>query len=341
MDINGQVVWSGEVGIESGKIYYYYYEIELSTPVPLVLGEGGATMLSRYVVPDPRNLQIEDRGMIDAIFTMQVQDAIAPFLNPFLEAILAGQDISTVNVEDILTGENLGMLLGALTGASYPIYMDIMTSMNPQMVSVFTVPMSTEDQSVWYTTIDLSTIQDGMHTVDANAFDSEGVQIDNRPVFGKAFMLDRTAPEIDISVDNGQNSGMYMRDDDVLITTGLITPDPNRMASLMLNASTMDSTEDLGDFMFQIIRYGGDPSAQMANAWVPLLDPTIVPMLDGLSLNTFDQFIASAFSDSLDAECFGRSTRRHVAAVRDDDSGNEQRPRAHRRRIRSARRRDG
>ena len=299
MDINGQVVWSGEVGIESGKIYYYYYEIELNTPVPLVLGEGGATMLSRYVVPDPRNLQIEDRGIIDALFTMQVQDAIAPFLNPFLEAILAGQDISTVNVEDILTGENLGMLLGALTGASYPIYMDIMTSMNPQMVSVFTVPMSTEDQSVWYTTIDLSTIQDGMHTVDANAFDSEGVQIDNRPVFGKAFMLDRTAPEIDISVDNGQNSGMYMRDDGVLITTGLITPDPNQMASLMLNASTMDSTEDLGDFMFQIIRYSGDPSAQMANAWVPLLDPTIVPMLDGLSLNTFDQFIASAFNDLL------------------------------------------
>lgn len=299
MDINGEMVWSAEVGIEPGKIYYYYYEVELNTPVPLDLGDGGTSMLSRYAIPDPRNLQLEDRGIIDALFTMEVQDAIAPFLNPLIASIMAGQDISSVNLEDILTGENLGMLLGALTGATYPIYMDIMTSMNPQMLSVFTVPMSTADQSVWYTTIDLSDVPDGEHTVDANAFDSNGVQIDNRPVFGKTFMLDRSAPSIDVSVDNGQNSAMYMRDDGVLIATGLITPDPNQMASLVLNASSMDSTEDLGDFMFQIIRHSDDPASQMANTWVPLIDPTIAPMIGGLSLNTFNVFIASAFNDML------------------------------------------
>ena len=123
---------------------------------------------------------------------------------------------------------------------------DIMTTMDPQMVSVFTVPMSTADQSVWYATIDLSTVADGLHTIDANAFDSEGVQIDNRPVYGKTFELDRSAPQIDISVEDGRNSAMYMRDDGVLITTGLLTPDPSQIASLMLGASSADSTEDLG-----------------------------------------------------------------------------------------------
>ena len=299
MIINGEIVWSAEVGIEPGKIYYYYYQVELNTPVPLVGSEGETAMLSRYAIPDPRNLQLEDRGVIEALFTMQVQDAVAPFLNPILEAILAGQDVSSINVEDLLTGENLGRLLGALTGAAYPIVVDIMTSLDPQMVSVFTVPMSTADQSVWYATIDLSTVADGLHTIDANAFDSEGVQIDNRPVYGKTFELDRSAPQIDIAVENGQNSAIYARDDGVLITTGLLTPDPNQMASLMLSASTMDSTEDLGDFMFQIIRHSGDPTMQMANAWVPLMNPAMAPMLDGLSLNTFNVFVTSASNDLL------------------------------------------
>ena len=299
MVINGEHVWSAEVGIEPGKIYYYFYEIELNTPVPLIIGDGQTTMVSRYAVPDPRNLQLEDRGVVEAVFTMEVQDAIAPFLNPIIEAVMAGQDLSTIDLEAMLTGENLLTLIGAVGSAASGVVADIMTSLDPQMVSVFTVPMSTEEQSVWYTTVDLSDVADGMHTIDANAFDSNGVQIDNRPVYGKTFMLDRSAPAIETKVDNGQNSAMYMRDDGVLIATGLITPDPNQLASLMLSASTMDGTDDLSDFVYQIIRHSGDSSAQMANTWTTLLDPAVVPMLEGLSLNTFNLFVATAFNDML------------------------------------------
>ena len=299
MNINGDIVWSGEVGIEPGKIYYYFYQVELNTPVSILGPDGGPSMLSRYAVADPRNHQLEDRGILDAFFTMGVQDAIAPFLNPVLDAVTTGRDVSSVNFEELLTGENLGGLLGALTGASYPIFMDIMTSMYPQTVSVFTTPMSTESQSVWYTNIDLSNVADGMHTVDANAFDSNGVQIDNRPVYGKTFMLDRSAPGLDTSVDNGQNSGMYMRDDGVLIATGLITPDPNQMASLLLSAGSADSTEDLATFMYQIIRHSDDPSAQMTNAWVPLFNPAIAPEIGALSINTFNFYVARMINDLL------------------------------------------
>ena len=92
---------------------------------------------------------------------------------------------------------------------------------------------------------------------------------------------------------------MYTRDDGVLITTGLLTPDPGQIASLMLGASSADSTADLADFMYQIIRHSDDSDAQMANAWMPLLDPTMPPMLEGLSMNTFNVFVASAFQDLL------------------------------------------
>ena len=299
MNINGEIVWSGEVGIEPGKIYYYFYEVQLNTPVSILGPDGGPSMLSRYAVADPRNHQLEDRGILDAFFTMGVQDAIAPFLNPIIDAVTTGRDVSSVNFEELLTGENLGALLGALTGASYPIFMDIMNSMYPQSVSVFTTPMSTESQSVWYTNIDLSDVADGMHTVDANAFDSNGVQIDNRAVYGKTFVLDRSAPGIDTSVDNGQNSAMYMRDDGVLISTGLITPDPNQMASLILSAGSADITEDLATFMYQIIRHSDDPSAQMTNAWVPLFDSTIAPEIGALSINTFNAYVARMINDLL------------------------------------------
>ena len=59
--INGKRVWDVQVDIEPGKIYYYYYAVELSYPVPLNLGaglEGG--MLTQYAMPDPRNLQTQD-----------------------------------------------------------------------------------------------------------------------------------------------------------------------------------------------------------------------------------------------------------------------------------------
>lgn len=299
MVINGENVWSAEVGIEPGKIYYYFYEIELNTPIPLVIGDGQTQMVSRYAVPDPRNLQLEDRGVVEAVFTMEVQDAIAPFLNPIIEAVMAGQDLTTIDLQAMLTGDNLLALITAIGGAASGVVTDIMTSLDPQMVSVFTVPMSTDEQSVWYTTVDLSDVADGMHTIDANAFDSNGVQIDNRPVYGKTFMLDRSAPAITTEVANGRNSAMYMREDGVLIATGLITPDPNQLASLMLSASTMDGTGDLSDFVYQIIRHSGDSTAQMANTWTTLIDPMGVPMLEGISLNTFNLFVVTAFNDML------------------------------------------
>ena len=90
-DINGKVVWEAQVDIQPGKIYYYYYDVELAYPVPLYLGEGMEHgELTRYALPDPRNLQLQDRGLVEALFTQELQETIAPLLNPIVSAIVAG-----------------------------------------------------------------------------------------------------------------------------------------------------------------------------------------------------------------------------------------------------------
>ena len=50
------------------KEYYYYYQVELSNPLVLSLG-GKKIDVSNWVLPDPRNLQIEDRTLIEKLVT--------------------------------------------------------------------------------------------------------------------------------------------------------------------------------------------------------------------------------------------------------------------------------
>ena len=58
MTIKGKTVWTAEVGIEPGKIYYYYYVVTLNTPIEVSMGEGMPSMpMTEYAFPDPRNLQ--------------------------------------------------------------------------------------------------------------------------------------------------------------------------------------------------------------------------------------------------------------------------------------------
>ena len=252
-------------------------------------------MLEQYAIPDPRNLQMEDRGIIEAVFTPEVQAAIAPFLNPIVDAIRSGM---TVSAEDLLaqaSGDELLTLLSAIVGAGSSIYSEVSNSLDPQMVSVFTVPMVDASQSLWHATIDLSDVADGPHTIDANAFDSNGVQIDNRPVYGKKFYLDRTVPSVDITVENGANSAMYTREDGVLIATALVTPDPAASASLILNPSATGSLNDVTHVIPQIIKHSDDMAMQMANIWTNIPSGA-APRLEGLTGEDFAFFLQHVYN---------------------------------------------
>ena len=293
--INGKRVWDVQVDIEPGKIYYYYYAVELSYPVPLNLGEGmEGGMLTQYAMPDPRNLQMQDRGLVEALFTPELQAAIAPLLNPIIAGILSGQPATLDDVAAGLTPETLLELLGAILTAAAPLVEQISQTLDPQMISVFTVPLVNEAQSLWHTSIDLSAYADGMHTIDANAFDSAGIQIDNRPVFGKTFMLDRAAPAYSVSAAPAQNSSMYMNDDGVAIATGLPpVGEGSPMASLLLSASPNGDVSDVAEGLYQIIRYSDDPAVQGSETWVNIISSDLAPMFQGLTMDDFTAFMVN------------------------------------------------
>ena len=89
--------------------------------------------------------------------------------------------------------------------------------------------------------------------------------------------------------------------------------------------------------MYQIIRHSDDPSAQMANAWVPLLDPTVAPEIGGLSINTFNAFVAQMMNDLLTLNARSGLPAGMLYPYELIIRGANNGPRAHRRRIRSAR----
>lgn len=291
--INEKRVWDAQVDIEPGKIYYYYYVVELAYPVQIQLGDdAGSIELMQYAMPDPRNLQLQDRGLVEALFTPELQAAIAPLLNPVIAGIMSGQPATVDDVAAGLTPESLFEILGAIINAAAPLVGQIAQTMDPQMISVFTVPLVNDAQSLWHASIDLSGFADGMHTIDANAFDSAGIQIDNRPVFGKTFMLDRAAPVYSVSAVAGQNSSMYMRDDDVLVSTGLPpVGEGSPMATLQLMASANGDVSDVAEGFYQIIRHSDDPAQQGSETWVNLLSSDMAPIFQGLTLDDLTEFM--------------------------------------------------
>ena len=293
--INGKIVWDVQADIEPGKIYYYYYAVELAYPVTLNLGEGQESMeLSQYALPDPRNLQIQDRGIAEAVFTPELQEAIAPLLNPILAGIISGQAVTFEDVIASVTPEVWVNLLGAALNSATPLLEEISQTMDTQLISVFTVPLVNEAQSLWHTSIDLSVFPDGVHTIDANAFDSVGIQIDNRPVFGKTFTLDRTAPVYDVSAAPGQNSSMYMRDDGVLIATGLPPAgEGSPMATLQLMSSANGDVSDAVEGLYQIIRHSDDAVEQGSQTWVNILASEMAPMFQGLTPGDIATFLVT------------------------------------------------
>ena len=293
--INGKIVWDVQADIEPGKIYYYYYAVELAYPVTLNLGEGQESMeLSQYAFPDPRNLQIQDRGLVEAVFTPELQEAIAPLLNPILSGINSGQVVTFEDVMASVTPEVWVNLLGAALNSATPLLEEISQTMDTQLISVFTVPLVNEAQSLWHTSIDLSVFPDGVHTIDANAFDSLGIQIDNRPVFGKTFTLDRTAPVYDVAAAPGQNSSMYMRDDGVLIATGLPPAgEGSPMATLQLMSSANGDVSDAVEGLYQIIRHSDDAVEQGSQTWVNIFASEMAPMFQGLTPGDIATFLVT------------------------------------------------
>ena len=95
--VGDAVVWETEAPLRPGSKVAYYYQVELAQPYEL---EG--VTLSGWPMPDPRNLQLEDRGIVETLR--------APELVPELKAILTTMDLKLRSVFTVPVVNNVQSL---------------------------------------------------------------------------------------------------------------------------------------------------------------------------------------------------------------------------------------
>lgn len=261
--IGDQVIWETVVDdIQPGKQYNYYYKVALANPVKVELPGFAPIMVSQWAMPDPRNLQVEDRGIIERLITPEVQSMIAAILNPTIEMIAAGQEAPPpqIGVQHIRPGFELAL---ALLPVAAELINQIGTDLDPMLDSVFTVPVLDGSQSLWIGKYDFGTLPDGEYTLSASVYDSSGEMIPDTQLPGKRFMVDRTAPMAKLAIEHDPNViGMYQREDGSHVAT--LLPTAEGSATLKVTAMPVGPQDGLFGYIYQMMPVNG-------NLWGPLV----------------------------------------------------------------------
>ncbi|MDP6652748.1 MAG: hypothetical protein QGF90_11685, partial [Gammaproteobacteria bacterium] len=160
--VGDQVIWETTVDVELGNTYYYYYEVELALPLDFDV-PGLPADYDRWSIPDPRNLQLEDRGIVEQLFTEELQDAIAPILDPVVQAVVSGGPTDVT-----ITPEQQQVILDIITANAEPLFEEILLTLDPRIASLFTVPTLNSSQSLWAASFDFDTNADGEYELDAS-----------------------------------------------------------------------------------------------------------------------------------------------------------------------------
>ncbi|MDE0397453.1 MAG: Ig-like domain-containing protein [Candidatus Poribacteria bacterium] len=286
-DAAGGVVWETVVeGIPLGNNVYYYFEVTLFEAVELeildryqllalsadppkdsaeLLGEiADATVpleITSWSMPDPRNLQIVERGIVKALFTPNVNTAIDNFINlPAVQKIITGQDLTPQDRGEI--GRGLNRLQGPLLLSANALLSEIQSTKDPMLASVFSVPtVDPASESLWVANIDA--IADNNYYLAATVHDTAGAPLDQ---IQETFTVDTAAPEATIAFKPELNAtGYWNSEEGVYVATA---PAPGAAA---LNVRGMpEYAIDAGEsyLVFQEAELDADGNFQ--NTWLPL-----------------------------------------------------------------------
>ena len=261
--IGDQVIWETMIDdIQPGKAYHYYYKVVLANPVTITLPGQAPIMISQWAMPDPRNLQVEDRGIIERLITPEIQAMIGHILDPAINAIAADQPfvIAPPTLENIRPG--FALALAILPEASKLIE-DIGVNLDPMLDSVFTVPVLDGSQSLWIGKYDFGMLPDGEYTLSASVYDASGNPIPDTQLPGKRFMVDRTAPMANVMIEHDPNVvGIYQREDGSHVAT--VLPTGEGSATLTIKAMPAGPQNGLVGYLYQMMPVNG-------NLWGPLV----------------------------------------------------------------------
>jgi methionine-rich copper-binding protein CopC len=329
------VVWETTIDVTQGNSFYYYH-VELAHSLMLktldreVLAElfkeasgGGAIptvsdilyatktySITQWSMPDPRNLQLADRGILKALFDADFRAALGSSVGPLLAsgALPTAQELFNALGKDRLKLQNI------LLRNAEKVTMRFEEAFDPMLSSVFSIPkVDPESESLWVAELD--NIPDGNYFLGAVVHDANGNPLD---LMQGEFTVDTEAPEADVVISKGENTTVYRNNDGVYVAatsdagtaTLKVTGMPTRG---YVGQPIHDQNFNQGGYLlYQIVGlnpdgtpYMGDSSLQRPNTWMPL-----TPEATMLASTLWEQAIAQlvrqgALPEELDLSAAG------------------------------------
>ena len=290
---DGGVVWETEIGITAGSTYYYF-EVMLAEPVTLevldrekiaaivqhVLGGNTVSMaevlnatksytIEGWAMPDPRNLQLADRGIVNAIFTAEFKGALLLAMAGPVQKAISGQQPTANDIVNAL-GKHQRKLQNILLRNANALTTQFENAFDPMLSSVFTLPrIDAAMESIWAASID--SIADGNYYLGAVVHDANGNPLDQMQ---GEFTVDTSAPEAGIHITPGANATGYMNEEGVYVATA---PAAGTTAALNITGTpkVADVAPGEGYLFYQEIKLDADGMPQ--SAWAPLtVDATML-----------------------------------------------------------------
>ena len=234
------MVWTASPELELGQKYYYFYEVELKQSFNIIIG-GEEREVSKWVMPDPRNLQAEDRGLLTSLF---LTPGWLPVFRPVLDRLLARQPIPDEAIPPITDYifTKSGEIIADILDPDSPDYLD------PQIVSEFRTPSVNAGESLWLAHFDVNA-SDGDYEITVDVKDTNGDPLQS---LNLQIGVDRRAAPATLDISSGQNTlGYFNEDDNVHIFAR--APEATAVSTLNLNASPGRDTVGM---VFQVLPEG-------------------------------------------------------------------------------------
>ena len=209
-----------------------------------------------------------DRGIIDALFTPDLAQAItdilsSPRVNDIVQKALAGQQVSINEFLSAATPRQQNRIRTILERNANRITTKFETAFDPMLASVFTVPkVNPQSESLWVANI--PDIADGHYYLGAVVHDADGNSLDQ---VQEMFTVDTSAPAADIQIMPGDaNTTGYTNAEGIYVATAIDA------GAATLNVMGMPKGSDVGPgvgyLFYQEIALDADGNPQ--STWMPL-----------------------------------------------------------------------
>ena len=204
-------IWEAEAPLTPGSTVSYYYQVTLAQPY-----EVNGKIVSNWAMPDPRNLQVQDLGIVESL--------LAPELGPDLVEIVTTMNLQLRSVLNVPAVNSLQFL--------------------------WVHPFDLSDEGVYQ--LDTKITHRGTTVDTTNSNYADFVE----DISTQTFMVDRSAPTADLTLSVGEGSGLYKnpdgsyvaasRTDGGTLTITAIPIDPMDPGAYLYQIISLDAEGDPG-----------------------------------------------------------------------------------------------